>query len=162
MFYMDKNIINNTSLACFLLVLFAEEYTKSSPDDRYPDLMKCLAVLPLVWHKLSREAIKSKKSTTSLEVVIIETPLIKSNFKRRVTDYTGATVQGLNFAVSTGLLIRTVENDIIYFKRSSSRWPNNVKKSLPPDMARSITRIANWFYHMDSLSVYSLLLGKSL
>lgn len=162
MFYMDKNIINNTSLACFLLVLFAEEYAKVSSDNRYPDLMKCLAVLPLVWHKLSRDAIKTKKNTTPLGVAITETPLIKSNFKRRITDYTGATVQGLNFAVSTGLLVRIVENDMIFFKRSSSRWPNNVKKSLPPDMARAITRIANWFNHMDSLSVYSLLLGKSL
>jgi len=162
MFYIDKNIINNSSLSCFLLILFTEEYEKISVDNRHPDLMQFLIVLPLVWHKISRDVIKTKKSSTSLDSVILENQLIKSNFKERVIDYTGATLQGLNFAVSSGLLIKIEDNNKILFKRSSEKWPPNVKKNLPADMSKVITRIANWFYHMDSLSIYSLLLGKSL
>ncbi|MFJ5429772.1 three component ABC system middle component [Pectobacterium actinidiae] len=160
MFYKDKNIINNSSLSCFLLVLFSEEYEKLSVDNRYPDLMQYLIILPFVWHKISREAIKTKRSSTPLDIVILESQLIKYNFKERVIDYTGATLQGLNFAVSSGLLIKFEENNKILFKRGLKKWPPNVKKTLPADMSKTITRLANWFYHMDTSSIYSLLLGK--
>lgn len=101
MFYMDKNIINNSSLACFLFVLFVEEYEKLSIDDRVPDLMQFLLILPFTWNKISREAIKTKKSSTPLDVVIQATPIIKSNINQRIADYSGITLQGLNFAVSS-------------------------------------------------------------
>lgn len=162
MLYMDKNIINNSSLACFLLVFFVEEYKKLSVDARCPDLMQLLLILPFSWHNTSREAIKTKKSSTSLDSVIQISPLIKSNLNQRITGYTGATLQGLNLAVSSGLLIRVEEADKILFKRSLKKWPANVKNALPPDMSKTITRLANWFYHMDTPSIYSLLLGKSL
>lgn len=61
MFYTDKNIINNSSFACFLFVLFTEEYEKISIANRRPDLMQCLLILPFIWHKLSCDTIKSKK-----------------------------------------------------------------------------------------------------
>lgn len=162
MFYTDKNLINNSSLSCFLFVLFVEEYETISVDNRHPDLIQLLIILPFVWHKLSRDAIKTKKSSTPLDVVILENQLIKSNFKERIIDYTGATLQGLNFAVSSGLLIKIEENNRIWFKRGATKWPPNVKKTLPADMSKAITRLANWFYHMDTSSIYCLLLGKSL
>ena len=160
MFYMDENLINNNSLSCFLLVLFVEEYEAVSVDNSHPDLMQLLIILPFVWHKFSRDAIKAKKYSTPLDAVILENQLIKSNFKERIIDYTGATLQGLNLSVSSGLLIKFDENNKIWFKRSAIKWPPNVKKRLPADMSKTITRLANWFYHMDTSSIYCLLLGK--
>ncbi|ENK9285500.1 DUF6521 family protein [Escherichia albertii] len=161
MFYVDKNIINNSSLACFLFVFFTEEYEKLSIDDRFPDLMQFLLILPFTWNKISREAIKTKKSSTPLDVVIQATPIIKSNINQRIADYSGITLQGLNFAVSSGLLIKVEADNKILFKRSPAKWPTDIKKTLPSDMSKTIIRLANWFYHMDTPLIYSLLLGKS-
>lgn len=66
MFYTDKNLINNSSLSCFLFVLFVEEYETISVDNRHPDLIQLLIILPFVWHKLSRDAIKTKKIIYSI------------------------------------------------------------------------------------------------
>ncbi|EFE53338.1 hypothetical protein PROVRETT_07877 [Providencia rettgeri DSM 1131] len=160
MFYTDKNIINNSSFASFLFVLFTDEYEKLSIDDRRPDLMQFLLILPFIWHKLSCEAIKSKKRTTPLNTVMQDTPLIKFDFKNRIHNYSGITLQGLNLAVSSGLLIRESNNNKILFKRSKKKWPANIKTQLPSDMIQAITRLAYWFYHMDTPTVYNLILEK--
>lgn len=162
MFYIDKNIINNSSLACFLLVFFTEEYEKLSTDDRLPDLMQLLLILPFTWHNVSREAIKTKKSSTPLNAVIEMTPTIKTNMKQRIKDYSGATLQGLNLAVSSGLLIKIEKDNKIIFKRGLTKCPTDIKKALPTDMCKTLIRLANWFCHMDTPLIYSLLLGKSL
>lgn len=99
MYYKDINIINNSSLACFLLIYFIDEYKKISIDGTNPDLMKLLLVLPLVWHKTSRDIIKKKQLNTPLNMVIQNNPSIKSNLKERISEYTGPTLQGLNLAV---------------------------------------------------------------
>ncbi len=162
MFYKDRNIINNSSLSCFLLVLFVDEYEAISVDNRTPDLMLLLIILPIVWHKNSRELIKTKKSSTPFYNIILENQLIKSNFRNRIIDYTGATLQGLNFAVSSGLLVKSKEKNKITFKRSEKKWPRGIKKELPSDMTKVVSRLAKWFYYMDNSSIYSLLLGNEL
>ncbi|MBW5891228.1 three component ABC system middle component [Pectobacterium polaris] len=160
MYYKDINIINNSSLACFLILYFIDEYKKISVDGTNPDLMKLLLVLPLVWHKTSREIIRKKQLHTPLNMVIQDNPLIKSNFKQRISEYTGPTIQGLNLAVSSGLLIKLVKNNEIFFKINFTRWPSGIKKTIPDDMVKTIARIANWFYYIDTASLYALLLGK--
>ncbi|HID4131938.1 TPA: three component ABC system middle component [Pluralibacter gergoviae] len=158
--YIDKNIINNSSLACFILIFFIEEYEKKAIDNRHPDLMQLLLILPFAWHKISRDAIKTKKSSTQLDAVIQEAPLIKSNFNQRVSDYMGSTLQGLNLAFSSGMLLKIEGNNEIFFKRSSKRWPVGVKKALPDDICKATIRLANWFYHLDTATIYSILLDK--
>lgn len=162
MYYKDINIINNSSLACFLTVYFIDEYNKISVDGTPPDLMKLLLVLPLVWHRTSRDIIKKKQFHIPFNLVIQDNHLIKSNLKQRISEYTGPTIQGLNLAVSSGLLIKLVEKDDIFFKINFTRWPSGIKKTLPDDMTKTITRLANWFYHIDSAHLYALLLGNSL
>ncbi|EAA7700524.1 hypothetical protein A6X29_000406 [Salmonella enterica subsp. enterica serovar Cerro] len=162
MYYKDINIINNSSLACFLLIYFIDEYKKISIDGTNPDLMKLLLVLPLVWHKTSRDIIKKKQLNTPLNMVIQNNPSIKSNLKQRISEYTGPTLQGLNLAVSSGLLTRLVEHNEIYLKINFTRWPSGIKKKIPDDMTKTIVRLANWFYYIDAASLYALLLGKSL
>lgn len=162
MYYKDVNIINNSSLACFLIIYFIDEYKKISVDGTNPDLMKLLLVLPLVWHKTSREIIRKKQLHIPLNTVIQDNPLIKSNLKQRISEYTGPTIQGLNLAVSSGLLIKLIKNNEICFKINFTRWPSGIKKTIPDDMVKTIARIANWFYHIDTASLYTLLLGKSL
>lgn len=160
MFYTDKNIINNSSFASFLFVLFTEEYEKLSIDNRRPDLMQFLLILPFIWHRLSCDAIKSKKRTTPLNTVIQDNPLIKFNFKNRMNNYSGITLQGLNLAVSSGLLMRENKNNKISFQRSKTKWPANIKTQLPSDMISAIIRLAYWFYHMDTPAAYNLILEK--
>ncbi|WP_034456914.1 three component ABC system middle component [Buttiauxella noackiae] len=161
MFYTDKNIINNSSLACFLLIYFIEQYEELSVDNRKAELMKLLLVLPFAWHEVSRNAIKTRKLSTPFSTILMDTPLIKANIKQRITDYSGATTQGLNMAVSSGLLIRSENNPEISFETNFSKWPPNVKNSLPDDMTKTINRLANWFHYMDTASIYRLLLGKT-
>ncbi len=162
MCYKDINIINNSSLACFLLIYFIDEYKKISIDGTNPDLMKLLLVLPLVWHKTSRDIIKKKQLNTPLNMVIQDNPSIKSNLKQRISEYTGPTIQGLNLAVSSKLLTRLVGHNEIYFNINFTRWPSGIKKKIPDDMTKTIARLANWFYYIDAASLYALLLGKSL
>lgn len=128
MYYKDINIINNNSLACFLTVYFIDEYNKISVDGTPPDLMKLLLVLPLVWHRTSRDIIKKKQFHIPFNLVIQDNHLIKSNLKQRISEYTGPTIQGLNLAVSSGLLIKLVEKDDIFFKINFTRWPSGIKK----------------------------------
>jgi len=160
MYYKDRNIINNSSLACFLIILFIEEFEKKSLDKRSPDLLLFLLILPFAWHKISRETIKNKKSTTVLDAVIQENPLIKANFDQRVSNYAGPTLQGLNLAVASGLVTKIEIENIIQFKRSTKKWPSNVKKTLPDDMSKTIVRLANWFHQMDTPQIYNFLLGN--
>ncbi|WP_448512178.1 three component ABC system middle component [Photorhabdus laumondii] len=160
MLYKDSNIINNSSLACFLLVYFVEQYENCSVNDDHPDLMKLLLVLPIVWHKVSRESIKKKKKTTPLIAVVQESPLIKSNLAQRVSEYAGASIQGLNLAVSSGLLMRLIEHGETRFETNFSKWPGRINKLLPKEMVQTITRLANWFSCVDTPSIYRLLLGN--
>ncbi|MGG4702946.1 three component ABC system middle component [Providencia stuartii] len=101
-----------------------------------------------------------KKKNNSLKYCNSDNPLIKFNFKNRVNNYSGITLQGLNLAVSSGLLIRESNNNKILFQRSKKKWPANIKTQLPSDMIRAITRLAYWFYHMDTPTVYNLILEK--
>ncbi|WP_338119614.1 three component ABC system middle component [Pantoea dispersa] len=61
MFYVDKNIINNSVLACFLLTNFIAEFEKDTQNKRNTDISLLLLVLPLLWHETSRIAIRNKK-----------------------------------------------------------------------------------------------------
>ncbi|KAF1022557.1 MAG: hypothetical protein GAK29_03176 [Acinetobacter bereziniae] len=87
--YLDKNLIQNSALACLLITYFVKKYEILSADLDRPDLLKILLVLPLIWHKESCILINKRNNTTKL-LDKIETEnqvYIISNFKRWPSGY---------------------------------------------------------------------------
>ncbi|MHB2056179.1 DUF6521 family protein [Pantoea dispersa] len=160
MFYVDKNIINNSVLACFLLTNFIAEFEKDTQNKRNTDISLLLLVLPLLWHETSRIAIRNKKKSTLLSTIIIDNPLIQHSIKNRITNFSGATLQGLNLAVASGLLEKLKIDNNIYFRRTKKKIPNDIKHELPDDMQKCIPRISFWFSQEDTAEIFSLILGE--
>ncbi|ACZ77731.1 three component ABC system middle component [Dickeya parazeae] len=160
MFYVDKNIINNSVLACFLLTTFIAEFEKNTLNNRNTDIALLLLVLPLLWHETSRIAIRNKKKNTLLSTIIVDNPLIQYSIKDRITNFSGATLQGLNLAVASGLLEKLEIDHNIYFKCTKKKIPKDIKNELPDDMQKCIPRIAFWFSQLDTAEIFSLILGE--
>lgn len=160
--YLDTNLINNSSLACFLLVNFIKQYEDASVDGTHPDLMKLLLVLPFAWHETSRNAIKGRNFSTLLDNVLQEEPLLKSNLTRRVSNYSGVSIQGLNLAAASGLITRIECHGADQFVTNFDRWPTGVKAALPAEMTKTTKRLANWFCIIDTPSLYKVLFGDQL
>ncbi|MCY1538014.1 hypothetical protein D9M68_735350 [compost metagenome] len=157
--YVDRNLINNSSLACFLLVNFIKQYEEASVEGGQPDLLKLLLVLPFAWHETSRKSIKNRNFSTLLDNVLQEEPLIKANLKRRVSSYSGATIQGLNLATASGLIKRISTDDQDRFSTNFVRWPSGIKTALPDEMTKTTKRLANWFCIVDTPTLYKALFG---
>jgi len=70
--YLDKNLVQNSALACFILTSFVRKYEELTAKTASPEVLKLLLVLPIVWHKDSCNAVKSRNFSTPLNVVLAE------------------------------------------------------------------------------------------
>lgn len=157
--YLDTNLINNSSLACFILVNFIKQYEEVSMDERKPDLIKLLLILPFAWHETSRSSIKGKKSSTPLKSLLLDSPLVKSNIRQRVSAYSGVSIQGLNLASACGLISKIEQNGNTLFKSNFNKWPKGSKPSIPVEMTQTTKRLAGWFSEMDTPALCKILFG---
>lgn len=158
--YIDRNLVQNSALACFLLTVFVHQYEELTAKTESPELMKLLLVLPIVWHKESCNAIKSRNFTTPLQAVLAESPVIKHQFQERVAEFSPISCQGLNLACASGLLRRTsIENELC-LSIAFERWPQGSKPvNAPSEMVQALKRLAVWFKDVQTAQLYSQLLG---
>jgi hypothetical protein len=157
--YIDHNLIQNSALSCFLLVSFVKQYEDTAPDSPPVELMKTLLVLPLLWHQASCQSIQKRNMATTMRTVLRDTPAMLVGFRRRVEAYTGPTLQGLNLACASGLLVKSVDAGRPAFATNFERWPKNSKPiDAPGDMLRAIERLACWFSIATTPQLYAQLL----
>lgn len=156
--YVDTNLIHNSSLSCFLLVNFIKQYEEVATDQRHVELFKLLLVLPFAWHENSRKAIKSKTIQTTFKTMLAGAPLAKVDLKRRVSAHSGVTLQGLNFAASTGLIAKSEIDGSVHFNSTFDRWPRGSKPvNLPSEMTKTTKRLAMWFSEFETADLYRIL-----
>lgn len=157
--YLDRQLIHNSSLACFLLTHFIAQYEEAALGQT-PDLQKLLLVLPLTWSQVSRDALCKRTTRSALATVLRETPVLKIDLQRRVAAHAGATLQGLNLAVSArlvGKIGRTPE--AASFQVLVDRWPRGIKNAMPTAMMQTVERLAKWFATESTENLYKLLFG---
>lgn len=158
--YIDKNLIQNSVLACFLLTLFVIKYEKLTVKTESPDLMKLLLVLPIVWHQSSCQAVVKRNSTTPLHAIIANCPLIKSKFQERLAEFSPISCQGLNLACATGLLHKISSKDKPCFSAAFESWPRGSKpNNAAQEMIQAIDRLAVWFKDAQTAELYNQFLG---
>lgn len=159
--YVDQNLIQNSTLACFLLTAFVKRYEQLTAKTASPELLKLLLILPIVWHKESCSIIKSRKSTTSLQSVLADFPNIKSQFQGRIAEFSPISCQGLNLACASGLLRRVLIQNEPCLSATFDRWPrgSNPTESAPAEMLRAIERLAVWFKDAQTAQLYNQFLG---
>ncbi|MEN8389838.1 three component ABC system middle component [Acinetobacter indicus] len=159
--YIDKNLIQNSLLACLLLTYFVKKYEKLNAGTENPDLMKILLVLPIVWHKESCTLINKKKTSTTFYTLLAENSIIKANFEKRLAEFNPISLQGLNLSVSANLLSRIEREEEIFLTSLFKRWPvGYTYKVAPTEMINSINRLAYWFKNHSTAELYLMLLGK--
>ncbi|NVD96484.1 three component ABC system middle component [Massilia sp. BJB1822] len=157
--YIDHNLIQNSALSCFLLTSFVKQYEDTAPDSPPVELMKALLVLPLLWHQASCQSIQKRNLATPMHAVLRETPAMLVDFRRRVQAYTGPTLQGLNLACASGLLVKSDDPVRPGFSTNFDRWPKNSRPTdAPGDMLRAIERLACWFSLATTPQLYAQLL----
>lgn len=157
--YLDRQLIHNSSLACFLLTHFIGEYQEAGLGET-PDLPKLMLVLPLVWSQSSREALSKRTSRSTLGAVLRETPVLKIDLQRRVSAHAGTTLQGLNLAVSSRLIGKVGSRESgASFQIVVDRWPRGVKSTIPASMLQTTERLAKWFATDTTENLYKLLFG---
>ncbi|WP_370526777.1 three component ABC system middle component [Pantoea sp. Tr-811] len=157
--HLDKHLIHNSSMACFLLTSFVEEYCgEKSP---HPiDLPKLLLVLPIVWNEAARKALARKNTRSNAESIIREHPILKVDLTIRVQAHTATTFQGLNLAKSANLITSTAQtNGEPSFVRSETRWPKGTKPRLPDDMLKTTRQLAIWFSKIPTEILFRLFFG---
>lgn len=154
--YVDRSLIQNSTLACFLLTSFVHRYGELTAQTASPELLKLLLVLPIVWHKESCNTVKSRIFATPLQAVLADYPSIKNQFQERVAEFTRVSCQGLNLACASGLLRRvTIENEP-YFSANFERWPRGSKPAnAPNEMLQAIERLAVWFKDAKTAQLYN-------
>lgn len=157
--YLDRQLIHNSSLACFLLTHFIGEYQEAGLGQT-PDLPKLMLVLPLVWSQRSREALSKRTSRSTLGAVLRETPVLKIDLQRRVSAHAATTLQGLNLAVSSRLVGKLgTKGSETSFQVLVDRWPRGVKNTIPAPMLQTTERLAKWFATDTTENLYKLLFG---
>lgn len=157
--YLDRQLIHNSSLACFLLTHFIGHYQIAAPG-HIPDLPKLMLVLPLAWSESSRDELIKRTARSSLAAVLRETPVMKIDLQRRVSAHASVTLQGLNLAVATRLIgrIDTTANGVS-FQLLVDRWPRGIKNTIPRAMLRTAERLAKWFATESTENLYKHLFG---
>lgn len=158
--FVDSNLIQNSTLSCFLLASFVFEYEKLTAKTSSPDLLKLLLVLPIVWHKESCDAVKGRAFSTPLLAVLAECPAIKNNFRERVEAFAPIGCQGLNLACSAGLLKKVASHDEPCISALFDKWPQGSRPTnIPSEMRLAIPRLAMWFKDAKTAQLYSQFLG---
>jgi len=158
--YVDQSLMHNSSLSCFLMAAFVRRYEELTAGTSSPELIKLLLILPIVWHRESCLAVKGRSFSTSLQAVLADSPLIKSNFQERIDAYAPVTLQGINLACATGLLIQTKGEGEAYMSANFDKWPKGSKPTnAPSEMLVAIPRLASWFKDASSAQLYSQFLG---
>jgi Family of unknown function (DUF6521) len=156
--YLDRSLIHNSALACFLLANFVKEYQALTAKTQYPSLEKLLLVLPLVWHGPSRRSIAKRMSATPLHAVLSDEPRILEQLDERIAAYAAVSCQGLNLACATGLLeTRRHENAQTVFAFAPSQWPIHSKpNAISSEMLGTTARLANWFKDHSAAELFAL------
>lgn len=156
--FVDRHLIHNTSLACFLLSYFIDEY--DSLDAMHAvDLPKLLLVLPIVWSPASSTALSKRNTASAIDKVLRETPVLKIDLERRVQEYTPSTLQGLNLAVATGLVKKESHEDGDVFKTLIKRWPRGTKVAIPAEMRKTTMQLSGWLATISTPQLFKLLFG---
>lgn len=157
--YIDRHLIHNSSLACFLLASFVSEYESQASE--FPiDLTKLMLVLPVVWNERNRIALGTRNARSKIDAVLRDNPALKIDLEARVKAHAPATLQGLNLAVSSGLVTRSVEADgTVHFSTLMSRWPIGIKKTIPSDLLKTTKQLAVWYSTASTETLYKLLFG---
>lgn len=154
--YVDQNLIQNSTLACFLLTSFVHKYEELTVKTASPDLLKLLLILPIVWHKKSCNAIKNRIFSTPLQAVLADCPVIKNQFQERVAEFSPISCQGLNLACASGLLRRISIGNEPYLSATFDRWPRGSKPAnIPSEMLQTLERLAVWFKDAPTSQLYS-------
>ncbi|VVE88148.1 three component ABC system middle component [Pandoraea bronchicola] len=156
--YIDRSLIHNSALACFLLASFTKEYQRRTDNSRYPTFEQLLLVLPLVWHGPSRRGIWSRNFQTPLRVVIADEPRIVERLAYRVSAHAAVSAQGLNIACATGLLVRRFDADQRAFAFAPLRWPHGSSPtSIDSESSGAVLRLANWFKDFSPAELFAAL-----
>jgi hypothetical protein len=158
--YLDRNLVQNSALACFLLTHFIRRYEELTANTESPELLKLLLVLPVVWHKESCNAVKRRQSSTSLQVVLAECPSIKNQFQERVAEFSPVSCQGMNLGCASGLLRTVSVRNEPCLSTNFDRWPKGYKSSNgPSEMLQAVGRLAVWFKDAQTAQLYRQFLG---
>jgi hypothetical protein len=138
---------------------FVAEY--ESQESEFPlDLPKLLLVLPLVWNESNRNALASRNARSKIDAVLRDNPAVKIDLEARVRAHTPATLQGLNLAVSSGLIGKCTNTEgVVRFSTLMSRWPAGIKKSIPQDLMKTTKQLALWYSTASTETIYKLLFG---
>ncbi|MEM5366464.1 three component ABC system middle component [Paraburkholderia azotifigens] len=155
--YVDRSLIHNSALACFLLASFAKEYQRKTENESHPSFEKLLLVLPIVWHGPSRRSIASRFFDTPIHAVLHEEPRIAEGLADRIAAHAAVSCQGLNLACQTGLLVKREIRDEQVFAFAHEHWPKNSKPTtIPTEMSGTTSRLANWFKDYSAAELFSI------
>lgn len=159
--YVDKNLIQNSTLACLVITYFVKKYEILNADLDSPNLLKILLVLPLIWHKESCILINKRNKTTSFYTLLAENSIIKANFEKRIAEFSAISIQGMNLGCSTKLLEKIEADNEVFITSNFKRWPSGYKYTIAPkEMISAINRLAYWFKNHSTAELYLMLLGK--
>jgi len=156
--HIDRQLIHNSSLSCFLIAYFIFRYHEEKSSFAL-DLPKLLTILPLTWNEENREIINKKNSRSQIEDIFYNFPSLIVDLKNRLSEHAPTTLQGLNLAASSQLIKIAENSEFQEFKPSIKRWPKGIKKSIPLSMIQTIERLAKWFATVSTEKLYKLLLG---
>ncbi|NBF04281.1 hypothetical protein GV819_18535 [Pseudomonas sp. Fl5BN2] len=156
--YMDRHLIHNSSLACFLLAYFIYEYEYSGSDHPI-DLPKLLLLLPIIWSPSSSAALSKKYTSSAIDSVLRDSPVLKIDLERRVQEYTASTLQGLNLAIASKLVEKWSGEDGDVFTSLITRWPKGTKTSIPAEMLKTTKQLSSWLASVSTPQIYKLLFG---
>lgn len=157
--HLDKHLIHNSSMACFLLTFFIEEYCRENSENPI-DLPKLLLVLPIVWNEAARKTLATRNTRSNAISIIREYPILKVDLAIRVQAHTATTFQGLNLAKSAKLVqTHSGVNGDSTLSRTNTRWPKGTKPLLPDEMLKTTRQLAIWFSTVPTEILYRLFFG---
>lgn len=151
----DYNIFQNHLIGAHALWAFCKSYQENSLNRESPPLLLLFPVLPTVFNKRSRDAIKSRNfKEGSLYRALTDQKDLFSGLNDRIKDTTDITFQSLFMASSAGLVIYDKETTSVYASRKAELL--DTYHGDYSDILQASKRIGAWYGKLSIQEIIDL------
>lgn len=151
----EYEAIQNPALGALAIWQFAKEYYDNSNKTKGPIILLCFLVLPIVFNKQAVDNLHNRHKQGGLIKALTESSTITIGVQERMQQMYEQTLESLNIAFSSGLLVFNQDTaEILPMRTSSSKKYNNEQVK---DILLTSKKLGYWLSELSLIQICKLL-----